>query len=114
MSDNFGIKRTERLLNVDVLLSESSGEKTASSVINDGACVITGVKVITNGSNDVTLTLYDNTTASGKKIDEFVIPSDERYGGAIYGKTALKASNGVYAEMTGIGGKFFVFFSVPL
>ena len=105
----FGEKRASRLQNVDALLSESSGEKSASALINTGECVVTGVKVITNGSNDVTVTLYDNTEASGKKLDSWPVAADERYGGTMFGKAALKAHNGVYAEMSGVGGTYYVF-----
>lgn len=109
----FGEKRSTRLQNIDALLSESSGEKTSSDTISSSPCVVTGVKVITDGNNTATLTLYDNTAASGKKIDEFVVNGDERYGGAIYGKAALKAHNAVYAELSGSGASYFVFYAEP-
>ena len=106
----FGEKRADRLQNIGSLLSESSGEKTANGEIVASACLLTGLKVLTDGVNDVTISIYDNTSASGKIVDKFVVPAAERYGGAIYARP-IKMHNGIYAAMSGAGGSYYVFYA---
>jgi hypothetical protein len=45
-----------------------SEEKTGSGLIVEGSGEVVGIEIITDGTNAVTMTLYDNDEASGKKL----------------------------------------------
>ena len=93
-----------------ILPATPSGEKSLSSLIYTGKCLLTGIKIVTNGTNDATVEIYDNTEASGTKVDKFVVSGDENYGGAIYGKSPIMMSTGIYVTLSGTGANFFVFY----
>ena len=85
----------------------SSGEKTTSGQIVTGNCYLTAVTVITDGTNDATVTLYDNTAASGRKVAEFVIPGGDRQGGRNWVYPVFCYA-GIYAEISGTGASCIV------
>lgn len=75
---------------------------SASGQAVTGACWITGLQVVTNGSNDATITVYDGTSTSGKMIGTYYVP------GALYGDRAVwtfprRADGGIYVTVSGTG-----------
>ena len=48
--------------------AESSGLKTVDAAICDSPCLLTGVQVIADGTNNATLVLYDNASEAIGKI----------------------------------------------
>lgn len=46
----------------------SSGSKTASALIRTGKGIFSGIIISTDGTNAVTLDIYDNTSAAGTKL----------------------------------------------
>jgi hypothetical protein len=88
--------------------SVSSGEKTSSSAIYAGSAWITGVEVITDGTNDAKLILYDNATAAtGKVILEMTVIGSANFGGREPGFPP-HCYNGIYGAITGTGASFIV------
>jgi len=51
----------------------STGEKTVSALIHTGLGAFAGVVINTDGINNATIIVYDNTAASGKKVHEQVV-----------------------------------------
>ena len=70
-----------------------------------GECAFHGIVLKTDGSNNVTLNIYDNTAASGTKLipTDFVVPGSDYYFGYSPPK-AIKCSNGVYISVSVAGG----------
>jgi len=92
--------------------SKSSGHLTASAVVCDRPCVLTGIQIYTNATNAATLVVYDSATASTigkvlfKGIDNAVATSP--------GWTSrdwafpVECKNGLYATISGTAAGFVV------
>lgn len=82
----------------------------ASAVVLAQKGFLFGCLVETNGTNAVTLTLYDNaTTNSGKILRKIIVPGANNYGGFEF-PVGVEASNGIYALVSGTGAAFWVTF----
>lgn len=93
---------------------ESSGELSASAVVIGKDGYYKGCRVFTDGSNNATLTIYDNASAaSGLVLDKIVVKGADLMGGVKEGEGQNKgivAKNGIYAEIAGTGATFIVHF----
>jgi hypothetical protein len=79
-----------------------TGLITTSQLVKTGYGILTRIKIVTDGTNLGTVTIYDNTVASGKIIDKTPVPGASYYGG---GNITVPVSymNGLYVEITGTG-----------
>jgi len=84
-----------------------SGEKSASELIFTGPCNLCSILVNTDGTNNVTVIVYDNTAASGKIVRRFAVKGTENYGGTIL-KFPVDMAIGIYISMVGVGGSYIV------
>jgi hypothetical protein len=77
----------------------------ASSAAVSGACLFYGITVITDGTNNVTLNIYDNTAASGTRLipTNFIIPGIDRYFG-YKPPLPIRCTNGIYVSVSVAGG----------
>ena len=78
----------------------SSGEKTADALIKTGSGYFLGIIVMPDGTNDVTISSYDNTAGSGTEfLPTLLIPGD---GGpyVLMMPSALEVRNGIYIDIT--------------
>lgn len=91
--------------------SLSSGKKTADAVIYDGRGILTGVVVGTDGTNDVTLTIYDDNTAatSNTILFEVVVGGADNHAVFDLGSIRPRCVNGLYADVTGTGASYIVY-----
>lgn len=87
--------------------SEGSGEQTADGIVHTGACYITSILIITNGTDDATVILYDNTAASGTVRWEQTVAGANNYGGKDWSYPKFFAI-GIYADVTGTGASYIV------
>ena len=86
----------------------SSGEKTADAIIKGGTCWLASVIIITDGTNDAKLILYDNNSAAlGTVLLEMTVKGTDHYGGRNYMWPVL-AKKGVYADVNGTGASYIV------
>jgi hypothetical protein len=87
--------------------SKSSGKKTADATIFNGRTLLTGV-IVEPGTTATTLTLYDNTAASGTVLFETVLAAN---GDTVaYDFTdAIQAQNGIHADITGTSAAYIVY-----
>lgn len=85
----------------------TSGEQTSDQLILTGPGAITAIKVVTDGTNDATLILYDNTSAAGTVVDETKVNGANHYGGRniIF---PIKVNTGIYANIEGTDASYFV------
>ena len=77
--------------------------------IANNACFLTGVTVLTDGTNDATLIMYDNgsNTEAGTVIEKIIIPGASRYGGRDY-SVPRSCANGITANLSGVGSNCIV------
>ena len=95
-----------------IVRTSSSGLKTSSAVIvsEGNAKRLCGVLVLTDGSNNATITLYDSSTgATGKILFKATIPAASRFGGAMF-NIPVRASQGIYAQISGTGASYIVYY----
>ena len=86
----------------------SSDELTTSQTVAFGAGCFDGIIIQSDGTNDITLNIYDNTSAAGKKlIPEAIIvtSSTNRYHSIGFDGEPCqnRYSNGIYVEVTTAG-----------
>lgn len=84
-------------------------QKITAEIIATGqavadACIFNGVVVKTDGTNNVTISVYSGTSNAGAKLipASTVIPGSARLV-AIEAEPGIACSNGVYIEMSGTG-----------
>ena len=87
--------------------SAGSGEKTADALIYNNSCYITGIMIITNGTNDARVILYDNTVASGTVRWEQTVVGGDHYGGKSW-TFPKRFENGIYADVNGTGASYII------
>lgn len=81
----------------------SSGKITSSQAVTTQRCVFGGILIITDGTNDVTVTIYDHASAaSGTAVWESTITGSDNYGGGIL-PHPIRCENGIYAALSGDG-----------
>jgi hypothetical protein len=89
----------------------SSGKKTSSGIILAHQGIIGGVTVKTDGTNDVTVTIYNNTSsASGEILVDLLIPGADKVGGIVFGTMPVLAPAGIFLSYSGTGGSCIVYF----
>jgi hypothetical protein len=88
--------------------SIGSGEQSGSTAIKAGACHITAVHQITDGTNNCKVIIYDNASAaSGTVRYEATIKGANHFGGRVWTQPK-KMYNGIYAVGTGAGCTYIV------
>jgi len=91
--------------------NKSSGLKTADAAIAAGKAILAGAHIITNGTADVTLTLYDNASAaSGTVIFKQVVTGTDDSIPYTLPDGGVGAKNGIYADIAGTGAEYIVFY----
>ena len=92
-----------------------SAEKTADASIKTGAGTYGGMIVITDGANACTVKVYDNTTNSGRVLDDGTCPGYVVSGQANTCKGLfpwpISYENGVYADFTTSGTCTYIIFT---
>lgn len=84
-----------------------SGKQTADGIIVTGKCVITSIILMTDGTNDASIIIYDSTDTSGTVIREFSVAGSSDMGGNAINHPIFM-TNGIYANVTGTGAFYFI------
>lgn len=85
--------------------SKTTGELSSSQLIYSGACYCSAIQIKTDGTNNATVTLYDNTSASGKKVfPTWVVAGASLIGGRNI-IPMVQIDNGLYIEISGTNAK---------
>ena len=88
--------------------SINSGEKTADAAVFAGPCVITSILIITDGTNNAKVILYDHASAaSGTVRYETTVLGGDNYGGRLWTFPAT-FYNGIYADVSGTGASYII------
>lgn len=96
-----------------MLPSISSGIKNSDGQILTGKGLLTGCMVFTDGNNDATVVLYDNTSAAGKVITKFVVAAAENFGGVVFGAVSVVVETGIYLDISGTGATCIIYYYSP-
>jgi hypothetical protein len=92
-----------------VTTSKTIGRCTNDCLIGTGKCLVSNVLIETNGTDDITLILYDNTTSGGKIVFKAIVPGEQ--GTKIFSfVNPISCSIGCYADKSGSGAAFLVYF----
>lgn len=85
-----------------------SGKKTSTATIKSGPCGLASVLLYTNGSNDASLVIYDNTEASGTIIREVYATAADGKGPFGNANIQLRCNYGIHAVLTGTGASYII------
>ena len=90
--------------------SISSGLKNADAAIFAGRNRINAITVLSDGTNNATLVVYDNpSAASGTELAKVVCKGADLMQHIIF-ENPVVAQDGIYADVTGTGATFIVFY----
>jgi len=80
----------------------SSGILSSSGAIKVTPGILVGVLAYTDGANDVTVTIYDNSSAAaGTVLSKIVVPGADKTGGEV--NIMCEARTGIYMSISGTG-----------
>lgn len=86
----------------------TSGQQTADAAVSSSGCYLSAIQIETDGSNNVTVLLYDNASAaSGTVVADITVVAGDYYGGRVW-IHPIRCYNGIYADVTGTNGTYFV------
>jgi hypothetical protein len=83
--------------------ADSSDELTGDALVISGPACITGVVVMTDAANPVTMNIYGNTAASGKKlIPTYTVTTSatDRAQAIFFPENTVCTSKGIYVDIT--------------
>lgn len=89
---------------VPVNVQKITDEITATGQAVADSCVFNGIMIKTNGTNDVTISVYSGTTNAGDKLipASTIVPGSSRLS-SIEADPGISCPNGVYIELSGTG-----------
>ncbi len=86
---------------------KSSGTYSTSRAFSYGRCIFYGIVGSTDGTNSVTLNVYDNSAGSGKElIPPLVIVGSDYYGGFV-SPIGLLVETDIYIKITTSGTGYY-------
>jgi len=89
--------------------SKSTGVLNADTLISTGRNRINALTVLTDGTNLATVDLYDNTAGSGTIAVKGMCLGASRINHFVF-ENPVMVENGIYADVTGTGATFIVFY----
>ena len=96
------------------LHADQSEEKTGDALIVTGNITLRGIVIVTDGTNNVTLDIYGNTAASGKKLIPQIVVGDsstEKSYAIVFPEKLVQSTNGIYVDLTTSGTvKYMVYY----
>ena len=88
--------------------SIGSGEQSTTTAVVNGACWLTAVQHITDGTNDCKVIIHDYSgAASGTVRYEVTVAGADNYGGRVW-TYPKKMYNGIYATGSGTGCTYII------
>ena len=90
--------------------SKTTGRKTSSALIATGKAILTGVLVETDGTNDATVIVYDNTAGSGTIVFKAIVTGADDRDFFDLGTVRAKCDTGLYLSISGTGAATIVYY----
>ena len=94
------------------ITANSSGEQSGNTLIMTGPCAMTGLQLVTDGTNDGKVVIQDGVTASGTVKCEMTVVGANHYGGRNW-VAPIKFSTGIYVTGTGQNSSYWVEIASP-
>lgn len=93
--------------------STSSGLKTADTQILASEGRLRNLVVLTDGTNDATVVLYDTETgtATGNVLAKLIVPGAAFRGDISWESNGVNVMRGIWADVTGTGAAYLVYFN---
>jgi hypothetical protein len=93
--------------------SKGTGALSASGSVYLGPCVLTQLLVQTNGTNNATVTVYDNSTNSGTVVTTWSCPGPGANSATNtcvqeWPYVGREIQNGIYVAISGTGASYIV------
>lgn len=89
--------------------SRSSGLQTTDQLIYTGKNRINAITIIADGTNAATVVVYDNTAASGTVVAKGFVKATNDMNHIIF-ENPVVCENGIYADVTGTGAGYIVYY----
>lgn len=88
---------------------KSSGELTAATTVREGRSHLFGVLILTDGSNDALVQVYDNTSAAGTLLFKGSLAAAENTGYVPF-NYPVRADLGLHVVITGTGASVILYY----
>ncbi len=88
----------------------SSGRLTGSGAVRQVPGYLGGVIVNTNGVNNASVIVYDNTVASGKILYSVTVAGLDRQGGIYFGLCPIRFEIGCTRALSGTSAKCYIYY----
>ncbi|MCE5265727.1 MAG: hypothetical protein LLG97_19635 [Deltaproteobacteria bacterium] len=88
-----------------ILVAKVTTDGAASGIAVSGAAAFYGIVVVTDGTNNITLNVYDNTAAAGSTLvpaDTVILGGDRIW--TFSWDPAIKCTTGIYVSISVAGG----------
>lgn len=93
--------------------ANSSGLKSADAVISALPARLLGIQLFADGTNQATITVYDNATAaSGTVLAQVIVDAGLVAQDAQLPNPGIIANNGLYADVSGTGATYIIHWSI--
>ncbi len=90
--------------------SISTGLQTTDQLIFTGRNRINAVSLLGDGTNAATLTIYDNTSATGKVVAKTKLGASHPHSQHILFENPVLCEAGIYADVTGTNAEYIIYF----
>ena len=88
--------------------AETSGELSATGIVYNGECFVTGVQVITNAAASATVILYDALSTDGKVVVELgALIAAQLTNDKVF-IPPIRMNTGIYAVISGASASYIV------
>lgn len=94
---------------MSALTSRSSGLRTTDLAVWTGRAQLSGLTVLTDGTNAATVTIYDNTTNSGLVLAKLIVAGADRTQYQDFGSRPVVGEIGLFADVSGTGAEYIVY-----
>lgn len=78
---------------------KAHGETGQSALIHEGKATLHGINVNTDKTNDLTVTVFDNTQADGKILWRQTVVGTDVTGGAFFAAQGIAVEKGIYIRI---------------
>jgi hypothetical protein len=90
--------------------NKSSGLQTTTQTIHTGRAILAGAHIVTNGTNDATLIVYDNTSAAGTIVFKQIVTGADNSIPYTLPDGGIRCDTGIHAVVSGTGAEYILFY----